>query len=168
MKKTIRDRSMFTVIACIVLAVCILAPKASVKQVKLAPEMEILVGEERTAAFYNFFEKVQVWYNGKTVAADGVMFTQEADFDQVVDIMNDGVTYLDRGETTLDSLSPAVQEAYEIADVNMAFFILGVVVQPPNILAQQESYTCDQTVWESIGTAIDDLVGLYQTAYYTE
>ena len=61
-----------------------------------------------------------------------------------------------------------MQEAYEIADVNMAFFILGVVVQPPNILAQQESYTCDQTVWESIGTAIDDLVGLYQTAYYTE
>ena len=64
MKKTIRDRSMFTVIACIALAVCILAPNASVKQVKLAPEMETLVGEERTAAFYNFFEKVQVWYNG--------------------------------------------------------------------------------------------------------
>ena len=34
MKKTIRDRSMFTVIACIALAVCILAPNASVKQVK--------------------------------------------------------------------------------------------------------------------------------------
>lgn len=168
MKKTILDRSIFTVIACIGLAICILVPNVSVKQVKLAPEMEALVGEESAAAFYSFFEELQVWYNSKTVTEEGVVFTQEADFDRMVDIMNDGITYLDRGELTLDSLSPEMQTAYESADLNLAYFMIGVVMQVPTILSQQASYACEQATWESIGTAIGDLAVLYQTAYYAE
>lgn len=162
MKKAIRDRSIFTVIACITLAVCMLAPSVIVEPVDLAPEMQEVLGEERTEAFSRCLEGFQVWYHDKTMTTEGVVVSQ-ADYDQLEAILTDCITYLNREEVALDSLSAELQEAYEWADMNLAYFMVSVVMPFLEILTQQESYTCEQSVWVSIDTMMDQLIGIYQS-----
>lgn len=167
MNKTIRDRSIFTVIACIALAVSLMVP-ASVIQVKMAPVMEETIGAERTEAFHALMEEMQVWYDSKTVTEEGVVLTAAEDYEASMSMFDKGMAYLTRDDVSWDALSEELLVAYDTADLELAYLMVGVVIPLPTILSMQESFVCDLETWQGIGEGIDIMIAAYQSAYYLE
>lgn len=129
--------------------------------VPLEPEMEELLGEERSAAFACFFEQLQIWYGSHSVGPDGVRLTQSEDYEELQGILYEAGVYLDSDGPSRTAFSGEVEQKYRTAESNLFMFLFSTMMPVLSTLGQEEAVEISPEGWEGLGDGIDELIRLY-------
>ena len=158
MKKAIVHRSVFAVVACIALAVCVLLTSVKVTPVVMAEDVKAMVGAEAEASFCTFHEELQVWYQEMPVTADGVTMTAEGGYNQLLEIISGLEPYVTAcGAVTDEEDAARLNEYNEPISV-----ILMVTLNLMMAVTTEGGYTFTPDEWTQMGSAIDTMVSAYQ------
>ena len=160
MKKAIRDRSIFTIIACIALAASVLLTTVRVTPVCLADDVRELVGAEAETAFNTFFEGVQTWYQEIPVGENGVTIAKDGNFDRMMDVVMTLEPFIMACET--EAIASDDAEA-RLLEYNRPLTSLLMVMLNLSVIVNSEgSYTFAPEEWARMGEVITEVVGSYQ------
>lgn len=160
MKKAVRDRSIFTIIACIALAASMLLTTVRVTPVHMADDVSALVGAEAEESFNAFFEGVQSWYQEIPAGEDGVVISQQGNFASLMSVV-----------ATLGPFIAACEEKAVETEENEARLLeyngpltslLVVMLNLANIVRAEGSYTFAAEEWARLGEVITNTVAAYQ------
>lgn len=159
-----KQRCLFLAVSAVVLAAVILFTGAvkPVREVRLAPEMEELISEEGEAAFYSFFDGLQVWYAAHPQTPGGVTLTMDRDYNQLFYIMQDGGIYMEAVEAARETAPFSVREWANSYNTDMALFLCSIPVGFMMGLAQNGTVELSRDTWAVLGETIDALVDRYQ------
>lgn len=158
MKKTICERSIFAVIACIALAVSLTVGSVKVIPVTLDPDVQELVGEEAGASFSAFFNDLQIWYQSYKAPEDGVELKADSDYEKLSGVIDSLMPYLE-AEPPMET----EEDVLFLQEYNMPL-AMGTMVLV-NMLVQMEmtgSCALGAEDWSTLGTLIDQMVEHYQ------
>lgn len=133
-----------------------------VRPVRLAPEIEEIISEEGEAAFYSFFDGLQVWYASHPQAASGVTLTMDRDYNELADVLRDGAIYLDAAGAALETASPELQEWANSYHRDLVLYLFTLPAGPMMGLSQNGTVELDRATWAALGETIDALVDCYQ------
>ena len=86
MKKIIRDRSIFVVLASIIMAGVMLFCSVRPMPVRLPVELRSIMGEQANTSFTVFFNELQDWYDSYEVTEEGVTLTMEMDYQPTAEV----------------------------------------------------------------------------------
>ena len=98
MKKIIRDRSIFLVLASIIMAGVMFFCSVRVMPVRMPAEIRAVMGEEAATSFSVFFHELREWYDSYEVTAEGVTLTPDADYDAAIEVLSHSLPFLEAYE----------------------------------------------------------------------
>ena len=161
MKKMIRDRSIFVVVAAVIMAAVMLFCSAQPAPVHLPAEARAILGQEADASFSRYFAKLNHWYDSYSVGEEGITLTLENDYEAMGEVVLSTAKFFEAYNTV----------SYEENDENLivlenncadmlGFFVNYLVVVVT--LEQYGAYPMDTAQWASLGEAIDTLTVMYQ------
>ena len=161
MKKMIRDRSIFAVVAAVIMAAVMLFCSAQPAPVHLPAEARASLGQEADASFSRYFAKLNHWYDSYSVGEEGITLTLENDYEAMGEVVMSAAKFFEAYNTV----------SYEENDENLivlenncadmlGFFVNYLVVVVT--LEQYGSYPMDTVQWTALGEAIDSLTAMYQ------
>lgn len=158
MKRTVLDRSIFAVVACIALAACVLLTGVKVTPVVMDEDIKAMVGEEAETAFCTFHEELQVWYQEMTVTGEGVTLTPDGGYNALVEVVAILEPYVTACDTVTDQDGMARLTEYN-EPIGMFLMVALNLMMNINI---QGSYTFTVDEWTQMGDVINTLVASYQ------
>lgn len=160
MKKAIRDRSIFTIVACIALAASVLLTTVRVTPVHLADDVSALVGAETEESFNAFFEGVQVWYQEVPAGADGATISLNGNYAPLLDAVDALAPYIAACESKAMSDKSSVERLVSYNEPLTSLLV--VILNLHMVLGAEGSYTFPADEWAAMGQLLDEVVAAYQ------
>lgn len=158
MKKTIRDRSIFAVVACAAMAAIMFFYSTQPAPVRLPTDIRNIVGQEADASFSRYFTALQNWYDDQTPTADGVHFSGQEQYDEMC-----------RPIAALDAFFAAYEQIESEEDfLKVQEYIapmLGFTLSYMSVLMEfgtTGSYTFDAEQWPALGNTIQSMADYYR------
>lgn len=158
MNKTIRDRSIFAVVACIAMAAIMFFYSTQPAPVRLPTDIRAIVGQEADASFSRFFTTLQDWYDNQTPTADGVMLSGQEQYDEMC-----------RPIAALDAFVAAYEQIESEEDfMKVQEYIapmLGFTLSYMSVLMEfgmSGSYAFDAEQWPALGNTIQSMTDYYR------
>jgi len=161
MKKMIRDRSIFAVVASVIMAAVMLFCSAQPAPVHLPAEARAILGQEADASFSQFFTKLHNWYDSYTVGEDGITLTFENDYEAMGDVVLSAAEFLEAYNTASYAESDETLMVLETNCADMLGFLVNYLVVVVT-LEQYGAYPMDAPQWAALGEAIDGVTAIYQ------
>ena len=161
MKKMIRDRSIFAVVASVIMAAVMLFCSAQPAPVHLPADARAILGQEADASFSQFFTKLHNWYDSYTVGEDGITLTLENDYEAMGDVVLSAAEFLEAYNTASYAESDETLMVLETNCADMLGFLVNYLVVVVT-LEQYGAYPMDASQWAALGEAIDGVTALYQ------
>lgn len=160
MKKMIRDRSIFVVVACIALAASVLLTAVRVTPVHLAEDVRAMVSPEAEVAFTTFFEGIQTWYQETPAGEEGVTISQQGNYARLMDTIMTLEPFITDCETA--AMSDADSTARLVEYNGPLTSLLVVVLNLSMVVNAEGSYTFPVDEWAAMGSLLEEVVGAYQ------
>ena len=157
MNKIIRDRIVFAVVACIAMAAIIFYCNAQPKAAHLPQDLREMMGEEADASFSSYFTALQDWYDNQTVTENGVTFSDQAQFEEITQVLSTLVPFLVVYEQELSEAEFMQVQEYIRPMLNFTMAYLSIL----EVMSSGGSYPFSAAEWSELGTTIS-----YMTDYY--
>ena len=158
MKKTIRDRSIFAVVACIAMAAIMFFYSTQPAPVRLPQDIRDIVGQEADQSFSLYFSTLQDWYDNQTVTDNGVAFSGQEQYDEMC-----------RPIAALDGFFAAYEQIDNEEDfMKVQEYIapmLGFTLSYMSVLMEYGStgsYAFDAEQWPALGNTIQSMADYYR------
>ena len=161
MKKMIRDRSIFAVVAAVIMAAVMLFCSAQPAPVHLPAEARAILGQEADASFSRFFTELNDWYDSCTVGEDGITLTLENDYEAMGEVVMAAAEFVEAYNTASYAESDETLMVLEADCADMLGFFVNYLVVVVT-LEQYGAYPMDAAQWTALGEAIDTLTTIYQ------
>lgn len=158
MKKIIRDRSIFVVLASIIMAGVMLFCSVRPAPVRLPTELRAIMGEQANTSFTVFFNELQNWYNSYEVTEEGVTLSLEKDYEPTADALFSIMDFLTACQEVTDE---AEMQMVNTFSQPLMYFLTNFI----SILGYMEMlsyFPVTVEEWATFGESIDALTALYQ------
>ena len=158
MKKIIRDRSIFVVLASIIMAGVMLFCSVRPMPVRLPTELRSIMGEQANTSFTVFFNELQDWYDSYEVTEEGVTLTMEMDYQPTAEVFFSIMDFLLACEGITD------EEELKMVDTfsqPLMYFLTNYIT----ILSYMEMisfFPLTAEEWASLGETITSMTALYR------
>ena len=161
MKKMIRDRSIFAVVAAVIMAAVMLFCSAQPAPVHLPAEARAILGQEADASFSRFFTELNDWYDSYPASGEGVILMYDTDFAAMENVVLSSSAFLEAYDAVGFSENEEDLATVETACADMLGFLVNYLVV---VFTMEEYgfYPMEAAEWEALGQTIDDLTAIYQ------
>lgn len=158
MKKIIRDRSIFVVLASMIMAGVMLFCSVRPMPVRMPAELRSIMGEQASTSFTVFFNELQDWYDSYEVTEEGVTLTMETDYEPSAEvffsIMDFLLAYQDiTNETELKMVDTFSQP--------LMHFLTNYITML-SYLEMLSFFPMTAEEWASLGETITSTISLYR------
>lgn len=158
MKKMIRDRSIFVVLASIIMASVMLFCSMQPDSVRLPSEVRSILGPQADASFSAFFNELEDWYDSCEVTGDAVTLTAEEDFAVMVEVFDSITGYLTACGNITDE---AEMELVGVFSQPLVYF-LSEYTMVLSYLEMFSAFSLPAEDWATFGESIDTMTALYR------
>lgn len=154
MKKMIRDRSIFAVVAAVIMAAVMLFCSAQPPVPHLSAECRAVLGQEADTSVSRFLSDMQEWHASYTPEEEGVLLTLENDYAAIVDVLMTALDFVTAYNEA--SLGPDMMlVAEECADIqNLILNSLVIILT----LESSGFFAISAEDWAGLGSDIDAAV----------
>lgn len=157
MKKIIRDRSIFVVLASIIMAGVMFFCSVRVMPVRMPAEIRAVMGEEAATSFSLFFHEVREWYDSYEVTPEGVTLTREADYAPAIEVLAHALPFVEAYEAIADLEDLQMVNVY--SETYLTF--LSEYMTFLMYMDMMGSFPMTVEEWGNLGSAIETLEGIY-------
>ena len=161
MKKMIRDRSIFVVVAAAIMAAVMLFCSAQPTLIHLPENSRAILGQEADASFSRFFTELNAWYDSYSVGEEGITLTFENDYDAMAEVVMSTADFMEAYNTASYAESDETLMMLESDCADMLGFLVNYLVVVFT-LEEYDSYAMDASQWAALGDAIDGVTAIYQ------
>lgn len=159
MKKIIRDRSIFVVLASIIMAgVMLFCSTHTVASVRLPAEVRSVLGKQADVSFSAFFDEVQAWYDSCEIVDNTVTLTKDSDYDATMKVFDTITGYLTACGNITDE---AEMELVGTFSQPLVYFLTEYTMIL-TYLDMFSAFSLPAEDWATFGESIDALTALYQ------